>query len=370
MPRPRSAHPLVAVALAAAALWALAGGPTLAKPLADFPPGGGGSGGGTPEQKPGEKKPGEKKEEPKQGEKPKEGEKQEPKQGEKPKEGDKQEPKEGEKQPKTGEDGKPGQKSAEDDASDAAKKRRAEQKPPEQKPGEPKPPEAKPPEGKPGEPEQPEQKPPEKKETEKKPAPPGSPGNAFEARIGTVRRHSGAPNGEIGPPWTRIEITGVGFRSEPQRGAKVTVVPFSTEAPSFPLTITVARQAGTCGAAPHPWWEVGLAPVTAPELHKVKALTYRAENVPIDAAVISPAAEGARYIEGARLPQSDVPGGYAAKAVKGAVDLDKDGKADVVFLEFCCGTKDKVFPQCFSTCSAVYRRIDNKWVLLGKASPC
>jgi hypothetical protein len=339
---------------AAALLVAVMAAPGRAMPPADFPPGGSSAGGGKPAQK------------------PPAGAKKEPKQGEKtPKPGEKQEPKQGETTPKPGEGAKPGQKSAEDDASDTARKRRAGQKPPEQKPNEKKPGEPKPPEAKPGEPEPDGKKPPEKKQAEKKkPAKQGRSSNAFEARIGTVRRQSGAPNGEIGPPWIRIEITGVGFRSPPQTAAAVTVVPFAPDAPSFPLTIESGRRAGSCGRPPQPWWEVGLAPATAPALHKVKAMTYRAENVPIDVAVIFPAAEGARYIARDRLPKSDIPGGFAPQAVKGAVDLDKDGKADLVFLEFCCGTKDKVFPQCFSTCSAVYRRVKGKWVLLGKASPC
>lgn len=363
--RPRSSR-WTCVLLAAFVALALAVGPTAAVPPEDYPPGGGpetppnaprGPGG-----KPGEKAP-EKTPE-------KRPDKKETKKQDGKKKGDKKEA--GKKKEDQKKDGKKEAK-GKDQKKEAAKGKSAKKAPDDNadpRPGS----QAKGP--KEGGGPKPDGAPKEgdgKKQAEKKKAGgKGSP-SGFEARVGVVRRTAVArgPDGIPRPPWKRIDITGVGFRSAPKSGTTVTVVPFSPKTQAFELKVETVRRGGICAPNRTPWHAIGFAPANRPDLGKVAPYPYRAPDVPIDAAVLYPVAKKARLLPASSVKQTGMPKGFLQKTVRGAIDLDDDGRPDLLFLEYCCRNRTTVFPSCLATCGTVFRKDESgNWKVLGRPGPC
>ncbi|MHA1538309.1 MAG: hypothetical protein ACTSUD_12190 [Alphaproteobacteria bacterium] len=213
------------------------------------------------------------------------------------------------------------------------------------------------------------------KKSEKKGAKKGGKGKGsavFVATTGLVRRTpvSRSPGAEARPPWRLVEITKVGFKVNPKAGTKVTVVPLTTKAPSFSLSVVDSAKKPACGSPSRPWFQVLLSEVDSAALRAVDAWPYRGENLPIDVAVFFPEVKGARFIERGKVPQSDIPGGFLRRTVHGAIDLDGDARPDVIFLQYCRGDAKKIFPECNALTGRVYRRIQGKWQPIGKPTPC
>ncbi|MCZ6858686.1 MAG: hypothetical protein O7I42_00130 [Alphaproteobacteria bacterium] len=194
----------------------------------------------------------------------------------------------------------------------------------------------------------------------------------FVATTGLVRRTpiSRSPSGEARPPWRLVEITKVGFKVNPKAGTKVTVVPLTTKAPSFSLSVVDSAQKPACGQPRKPWFSVLLTSVDSPQLKTIDPWPYRGEDVPIDVAVLFPEVRGARFIARKQVPQSDIPGGFLQRTVHGAIDLDGDAKADVLILQYCWSDPKLIFPECNAVTGRVYRRVKGKWKLIGKPTPC
>ncbi|HUT49399.1 MAG TPA: hypothetical protein VM325_08670 [Alphaproteobacteria bacterium] len=200
----------------------------------------------------------------------------------------------------------------------------------------------------------------------------------FEVTTGVVLRTptTRTAAGEPRPPWKQVDIAKVGLRGEAEKGKRATVVPFSEKTEAFQLPIIEARKRNTCAATGKPWWAITLAPARQSALRGVRPNRYRDADKPIDAAVIYPAQEKALFIEPLLIPKSDIPDKFLPKTLVGGVDLNDDGKADLMFLEYCCRDRTKTVPECLATCTRVYwLKKDKKtkkesWKLIGRLAPC
>ena len=200
----------------------------------------------------------------------------------------------------------------------------------------------------------------------------------FEVTTGVVLRTptTRTPAGEARPPWKQVDIAKVGLRGEAEKGKRATVVPFSEKTETFQLPIIEARKRNACAATGKPWWAITLAPAKQSALRSVAPNRYRDADKPIDAAVIYPAQEKALFIEPLLIPKSDIPDKFQPKSLVGGVDLNDDGKSDLMFLEYCCRDRTKTVPECLATCTRVYwLKKDKKtrkesWKLIGRLAPC
>jgi hypothetical protein len=203
-------------------------------------------------------------------------------------------------------------------------------------------------------------------------------GPPFEVTTGVVLRTptSRTAAGEPRPPWKRVDIAKVGLRGEAEKGKAATVVPFSEKTETFRLPIIEATKRNACAATGKPWWAIKLAPANRAKLRSVPPNRYRDADKPIDAAVIYPAQKDALFIEPLLIPKSDIPEKFLPKTLVGGVDLNGDGKSDLMFLEYCCRDRTKTVPECLATCTRVYwLKKDKKtkkesWKLIGRLAPC
>jgi hypothetical protein len=200
----------------------------------------------------------------------------------------------------------------------------------------------------------------------------------FEVTTGIVLRtpSSRSADGTARPPWTRVDIAKVGLHGEAEKGKPATVVPFSEKTEAFQLPILDAQKRSSCAATGKPWWAITLAPATQAALRSVPPNRYRDADKPIVAAVIYPAQKDALFIEPLLIPKSDIPDKFLPKTLVGGVDLNGDGKSDLMFLEYCCRDRTKTVPECIATCTRVYwLKKDEKtkkesWKLIGRLAPC
>jgi len=200
----------------------------------------------------------------------------------------------------------------------------------------------------------------------------------FEVTTGVVLRTptTRAADGTARPPWTRVDIAKVGLRGEAEKGKPATIVPFSEKADAFALKIVDAQKRNSCAATGKPWWALTLAPAKQKALQSVAPNRYRDADKPIDAAVIYPAQKDALFIEPLLIPKSTIPDKFLPKTLVGGVDLNGDGKSDLMFLEYCCRDRTKTVPECIATCTRVYwLKKDEKtkmesWKLIGRLAPC
>jgi len=174
------------------------------------------------------------------------------------------------------------------------------------------------------------------------------------------------------PPWDRVEIWGLEFKDEPAIGAPVTVVPFA--AGILPVTLTVAAAAAgeTC-AEEEPPWLITLSPVTRADFYDAVPVTKeRAAAYPFDVAVIYPAAEDAAYVAPADIDPTDIPDGFGRIHIRGAVDLDHDRHADVLFVNFCTKAheRDQPYTRCDYVSSRTYLRAAGDWLVVAETQPC
>lgn len=200
----------------------------------------------------------------------------------------------------------------------------------------------------------------------------------FEVTTGVVQRTptSRAADGTARPPWKQVDIAKVGLRGEAEKGKPATIVPFSEKADAFQLAILDVQKRNSCAATGKPWWSIKLPPAKRPDLRGIAPNRYRDADKPIDAAVIYPAQENALFIEPLLIPKSDIPDKFLPKTLVGGVDLNGDGKSDLMFLEYCCRDRTKTVPECIATCTRVYwLKKDEKtkkesWKLIGRLAPC
>ena len=157
---------------------------------------------------------------------------------------------------------------------------------------------------------------------------------------GTVWRRSNTRNerGIFTPPF-KDAIISTFFPAEPRVGEKVTVIPDNAVAPFDLRILSVKRY--DIPELEHPWWEANLEPVEAGPLLTAPPRADRHEEYPIGVIVIYPAVEGAQGIAPAKLDEASLPSTTRHQFVHMVADLDADGSADVLVVEFCCKNSEK-----------------------------
>lgn len=177
------------------------------------------------------------------------------------------------------------------------------------------------------------------------------------------------------PPWTRVEITNIGFsqkfKSQPRIGERVTVLSLGVELPALELKIAGVDDAkDECTGAEHHLWAVTLEDVTRRDYFDQKPMSDRSLEYPFDALVIYPANPAARVVSRAKLSKEMLPRSVTVEMIRAAVDTNADGAPELLLLNFCCDDPKATVSTCELTCGKIYRKTDNVWTLIDTIEPC
>ncbi|HXG84196.1 MAG TPA: hypothetical protein VNI84_09225 [Pyrinomonadaceae bacterium] len=165
--------------------------------------------------------------------------------------------------------------------------------------------------------------------------------------------------------------------NEANAGEKVTVIPLGVKIEPFQLPISkVTKQKETGCDEPKKDFYFDI------ELEKITDKTIL-ETEPVDKEVIGrafgdfgiyPSVDFARNISPPELKQEMIPKGIAIETVEGAVDLDNDGKPDLLALSFCCADENEpvnsLSDNCFYSCEKYFKKINGVWKLVRAENPC
>jgi hypothetical protein len=134
--------------------------------------------------------------------------------------------------------------------------------------------------------------------------------------------------------------------------------------------IGIRRWEDPCFEGAPDTFDFELEPVRAPELFRIEPRAGRAGEFPFDVCVIYPASRAARSLPVRQLRPSTLPRGFVPEVVAAAVDLNGDGRPEVVITKFCCGDERRPSATCDLTCSKTFRRARGVWRLIDKSNPC
>ena len=161
------------------------------------------------------------------------------------------------------------------------------------------------------------------------------------------------------------------FRNRPNPGETVTVIPFTNKVPALSATIKRVAKGAQCTATDKPWYEIYLTPITSGPFLQAKPQPGRNASYPFDVAVLHPQNPMARYLAHKEFQTRDLPAAISMNVVKGALDLNKDGKPDIVFAGFCCDNRNKSHAEgCDYMCTETWVLKSGKWVKYDKSQPC
>ena len=171
------------------------------------------------------------------------------------------------------------------------------------------------------------------------------------------------------PPWTKVELSTVEFKTRPAAGSRVTVVPLGVPLAAMELKILkVTREMNECTA--ENFWRADLEPLTRRDRLAAAPLRDRRPEYPFDALVIYPAVKTYRLLNTAALAPRTLPRGVTPKAVRAAVDLDGDDQPELLYVAYCCDSPTKPLAQCDYQCSKTYLKTRNAWKLTATHEPC
>lgn len=176
------------------------------------------------------------------------------------------------------------------------------------------------------------------------------------------------------PPFEYAEIDTTNFK-EVKPGEKYTVVPLDVNISPFhlPVTKTVKTENNGCNEKePAFFWAIEFERIVNKEILEIEPVKNSSPEFPFDVFLIYPAVEFAKQIPQNELNVEMLPKGIALKTVKGAIDLDNDGKPDLLEASYCC-TETNVSPEedvdCY-TCLKTFRKEKGVWKLIDEAIPC
>jgi len=199
--------------------------------------------------------------------------------------------------------------------------------------------------------------------------------NVRDFAIARVIRTSDQTNeaGRHLPPWDRVEIWGISFKTKPMIGDRVTVVVLAPGLPSLGLTIRNVAAQVACVDDDPPRWQIELDPVTRADFFAASPIDDdRAAETPFDAAVLYPAVPTASRVDRRDIDPASIPDGLNRPNVSGAVDLTGDGRPEVLFLDFCTKVSERALDpsQCDYHSSRTYVRSTGQWDRFDEAQPC
>ena len=192
---------------------------------------------------------------------------------------------------------------------------------------------------------------------------------------GDVMRSSGRQDasGISQQPWTEVTINAGSFNVQPRNGASVTIVPLEVDVAPIELKIMkVTRQRDECTGEGKISWSVELEKIRERSFWEQRAAAGRSEETPFGVLVIYPAITGARVIKRSSLRVELLPRGVKPATVNGAVDVNNDGKPDLLWVNDCCDapTRAGSNSNCELTCGRTYKRGSNGWKLVETFEPC
>ena len=171
------------------------------------------------------------------------------------------------------------------------------------------------------------------------------------------------------PPWTKVELSTVEFKTRPAAGSRVTVVPLGVPLASLELKINkVTREMNECTA--ESFWRADLEPLTRRDLLDAAPLPDRRPETPFDALVIYPAVKTYRLLKPAALAPRALPRGVTPAAVRAALDLTGDDDPELLYVAYCCDPPTKPLAQCDYQCSKTYLKTRTTWKLTATHEPC
>lgn len=171
------------------------------------------------------------------------------------------------------------------------------------------------------------------------------------------------------PPWTKVELAALAFKTKPAAGASVTVVPLGVKLPPLDLKITkVAREMNQCTA--ENFWQADLEPITRRDFRDAAPVTGRRPEYPFEVLVIYPAVKTYKLLEAPTLNARTLPRGITPKTVRAALDLDGDAQPELLYVHHCCDAPSKPLAQCDYECSKTYQKTRGVWKLTATHEPC
>jgi hypothetical protein len=170
---------------------------------------------------------------------------------------------------------------------------------------------------------------------------------------------------KVAPPG-RLSLQAVnthGFKRRPRRGQKVTIVPFYRKLPSFGMRVISSKRGTAC--TDEVWWQVKFRPVWRRALLAKFRQKAALPVLDLEAAVLFPPNKRAAFVPAQKITQ--LPPGFKARQLRGAVDLNGDGRADLFYLDLCAAGGGKPCP---SEGSAIYLREGKTWKQVERSDPC
>lgn len=152
----------------------------------------------------------------------------------------------------------------------------------------------------------------------------------------------------------RVSVSPVFFEVEPSIGSHALVLPYP-EGEAVELAVEAADRDQD---AVEPIWYVRLEDGRGTSLAKLKAPPERRPEAPSNAVVLWPAPEGGATRTTPK--EEDLPPEVALEIVKAAVDLDADGRPDVLVVEHCCGNR-RSSESCEYHCGETWQRVGEAW---------
>lgn len=164
--------------------------------------------------------------------------------------------------------------------------------------------------------------------------------------------------------------------SEAKAGEKVTMIPLQVEVEPFQIAIskvTKKRYNGCDEPGKDFHFDVEFEEITDKIVLEVELVDNQGmERFAVF--TIYPAVDFAKNILPPALKQEMLPKGVAIQTVEAAIDLDNDGKPDLLALSFCCGDETKAVNStddvCYYSCEKIFRKINQSWKLIRSENPC
>jgi hypothetical protein len=162
----------------------------------------------------------------------------------------------------------------------------------------------------------------------------------------------------------------MGFENEPRIGEKVTIVPLQVRIEPFQLEISKTTKTKNVGCAelnePEFFWTTEFEKITDQKILEIEPLRNYNIETPFGVFLIYPAVEFAKSLGKASISKITLPKNVSLKRVNSAIDLDNDGKPDLLSVVFCCGEPQKESAEnCPYLCQKFYRKTNGVWDIFG-----
>jgi len=165
--------------------------------------------------------------------------------------------------------------------------------------------------------------------------------------------------------------------NEAKAGEKVTMIPLQVEVEPFQIAIskvTKKRYNGCDEPKKDFHFDIEFEEITDKIVLEVEPVDKQFVSRAFGVFTIYPAVEFVRNILPPELKPEMIPKGVAIETVEAAVDLDNDGKPDLLALSFCCADENKPVnsadSDCYYSCEKIFRKINQSWKLIRSENPC